>query len=55
MSTSLTAALTIGTVTVGGPRPTRQTTPPDFVAYNYTIIVTRAVMMGGPGLVPNTI
>ena len=33
MSTSLTAALTMGMLTVGGPNPTSTKTPPDFVAY----------------------
>ena len=32
MSTSLTAASTIGTLTIAGPKPTSKRTPPDFVA-----------------------
>ena len=48
MSTSLTAALTIGTVTVGGPSPTRHTTPPDFVACKYQI--KKVYNMGGDSL-----
>ena len=33
ISTSLTAAFTMGMLTVGGPNPTSTKTPPDFVAY----------------------
>lgn len=37
MSTSLVAALTIGTLTSAGPRPTSTITPPDLVAYKKLI------------------
>jgi len=44
MSTSLQAALTMGTFTSGGPKPTKQTIPPDLVAWNSAkcIIVYRS-------------
>jgi len=39
MSTSLTAAFTIGRFTIAGPNPTSNKQPPDFVAWKWKTVV----------------